>query len=212
MVLKLSLVYKFKTMNAIITESLKKSFNYLQYRELVSESLERETFMVEGVDALPYVKMNDQRMKRLDKTIQLSEENAAFLKEFDTKVLWLVISEGWCGDAAHALPVLNILAESSDAIELKIVFRDENEELMNQFLTNGGKSIPKLIMLNPETFEVIADWGPRPAGAVQLMIDLKEKFGSITEEVKEELQKWYNNDKTISTQNEIVQILKNSVK
>jgi len=198
-------------MKTIITKSLLKSMNYLQYRELVSGYLVQDSFFTDGIDALPYIKMNDQRMKRLDKTIVVSEENAAFLKDFSTPVLWVVLAEGWCGDAAQALPVLNKMVELSDAIELKIVLRDENEDLMHQFLTNGGKSIPKLIMVKPDTFEVFADWGPRPAGAVQLMIDLKEKFGSVTDEVKEELQKWYNNDKTISTQNELVQILKNSV-
>lgn len=198
-------------MKTIITKSLQQTMDYLQYRELVTESLKLESQVVNGIDLIPYTKLNDQRMKRLDKTIVISDENSAFLKSFENKVLWLVLTEGWCGDAAQALPVLNKMAELSDAIELKIVLRYENEDLMNQFLTNGGKSIPKVIMVHPETLEVIADWGPRPAGAVQLMIDLKEKFGSITDEVKEELQKWYNNDKTISTQNEIVQILKNSV-
>lgn len=198
-------------MKTIITKSLQQTMDYLQYRELVTESLKLESQVVNGIDLIPYTKLNDQRMKRLDKTIVISDENSAFLKSFENKVLWLVLTEGWCGDAAQALPVLNKMSELSDAIELKIVLRDENEDLMNQFLTNGGKSIPKVIMVHPETLEVIADWGPRPAGAVQLMIDLKEKFGSITDEVKEELQKWYNNDKTISTQNEIVQILKNSV-
>ncbi|WP_177763284.1 thioredoxin family protein [Flavobacterium sp. I3-2] len=198
-------------MKTIITKSLQQTMDYLQYRELVTESLKLESQVVNGIDLIPYTKLNDQRMKRLDKTIVISDENSAFLKSFENKILWLVLTEGWCGDAAQALPVLNKMAELSDAIELKIVLRDENEDLMNQFLTNGGKSIPKVIMMHPETLEVIADWGPRPAGAVQLMVDLKEKFGSITDEVKEELQKWYNNDKTISTQNEIVQILKNSV-
>lgn len=198
-------------MKTIITESLLKSFTYLQYRELVSESLNRETFMVEGIDALPYVKMNDQRMNRLDKTLVVLDEIKSFLKDFNSPVQWIVLSEGWCGDAAQALPVLNKMAELSDSIEFKIVLRDENEVLMNKFLTNGGKSIPKLLIVNPETFEVLADWGPRPAAAVQLMVDLKAKFGGITDEVKEELQKWYNTDKGISTQQEIVQILKNSV-
>ena len=199
-------------MKTIITESLLKSFTYLQYRALVTETLNQDAFIVDGIDALPYIKMNDQRMKRLDKTLIVPEEIETFLKELKQPILWIVISEGWCGDAAQALPVINKMAELSDAIELKIVLRDENEALMNQFLTNGGKAIPKLLFVNPETFDVLADWGPRPKEAVQLMIDLKTKFGAITDEVKEELQKWYNTDKGISTQNEIVQILKNSVK
>lgn len=195
-------------MKAIITKSLDKSFNYLQYREIVSQSLAQDTFMVEGIDALPYIMMNDQRMKRLDKTVQITEENATFLKQFDTKMLWIVLSEGWCGDAAQALPVLNKMAELSDAIELKIVFRDENEELMNKFLTNGGKSIPKLIMVDSESLEVLNEWGPRPAEAVQLVQDLKTQYGGISEEVKEALQKWYNDDKGIATQNELIALLK----
>ncbi len=199
-------------MKTIITESLKKFFTYTEYRELVTQSLNQDTFIVEGIDALPYIKMNDQRMKRLDKTLTVPEEIETFLKELKQPILWIVLSEGWCGDAAQALPVINKMAELSDAIELKIVLRDENEALMNQFLTNGGKAIPKLLFVNPETFDVLADWGPRPKEAVQLMIDLKAKFGSITDEVKEELQKWYNTDKGISAQNEIVHILKNSVK
>jgi len=78
-------------------------------------------------------------------------------------------------------------------------------------LTNGGKSIPKLLMVDPETLEVFADWGPRPNAAVELVNHLKEKFGGLTDEVKEELQKWYNTDKSVSTQNEIISLLKNTV-
>lgn len=199
-------------MKTIITESLNKSLSYLEYREQVSESVNRETYLVDGMDALPYVKMNDQRMKRLDKTLMITDEVANFLKDYKQPLLWIVLTEGWCGDAAQALPVLNKMAALTETIDLKIVLRDENIELMNHFLTNGAKSIPKLIFLNSETFEVLADWGPRPQKAVDFLDDLKLKFGGLTPDVKEELQKWYNADKGISTQNELVQILENSVK
>ena len=78
---------------------------------------------------------------------------------------------------------------------------------MNLFLTNGGKSIPKMIILNKNTLEVIADWGPRPAEAVKLIVDYKAKHGIVDETVKADLQMWYLHDKGISTQNEIVEIL-----
>ena len=67
-------------------------------------------------------------------------------KAYDKKLIWLVISEGWCGDAAHSLPVMNKMAELNPNIEMRVVLRDQHETLMNQFLTNGGKSIPKLII------------------------------------------------------------------
>jgi len=199
-------------MNTIIAESLKKSFSYLEYRNLVSESLiDAEPQFVNGFDLVAYTKLNEQRMKRLDKTLVITPENQNYLKNIKHSVLWVVLSEGWCGDAAQALPVFYKMAELSDFIDLKIVLRDDNDQLMNLFLTNGGKSIPKLLMVDPETLEVFAHWGPRPAKAVELVNNLKDKFGGLTDDVKEELQKWYNTDKSVSTQNEIISLLKNTV-
>ena len=65
------------------------------------------------------------------------------------------------------------MAAETDKIELKIALRDDNDELMQHFLTNGGKAIPKLIVLEAESLEDVADWGPRPHDAKQLIIDYK---------------------------------------
>ena len=80
---------------------------------------------------------------------------------------------------------------------------------MNLFLTNGGKSIPKLIIIEKETLKIVSDWGPRPSQAIKLIVDYKAKFGIIDETAKTELQMWYLHDKGISTQDEIVDLLKN---
>ena len=93
-------------------------------------------------------------------------------------------------------------------IHLKIVLRDDNELLINHFLTNGGKSIPKLIMLKIDSLEVISEWGPRPLGATKLIQDYKLAHGVVDENAKTALQKWYLQDKGLSTQNELLQILK----
>jgi 5'-3' exonuclease len=85
--------------------------------------------------------------------------------------------------------------EVSDKIEMKIVFRDENKELINLFLTNGAKSIPKVIILDKNTLYVEGNWGPRPKGAIELIQNYKEKFDAIDENVKTELQLWYLHDK-----------------
>jgi hypothetical protein len=146
-------------------------------------------------------------MHRLDKTIKISEEILLNLQSLKNASIWLVISEGWCGDAAQLLPIFNKMEEVSDKIELKIVFRDENEELMNLFLTNGAKSIPKLIILDKNTLNVEGNWGPRPKGAIELIQNYKEKFGAIDETAKAELQLWYLHDKGFSTQNEVIELL-----
>jgi hypothetical protein len=67
-----------------------------------------------------------------------------------------------------------MVAESDGKIDMKIVLRDENEELMNLFLTNS--SIPKLIVINKETGGALAHWGPRPKGAADLIITIKKNM------------------------------------
>jgi hypothetical protein len=145
-------------------------------------------------------------MNRLEKTISISEEVKTKLQNLDKKYIWLVLAEGWCGDAAQIVPVIHKMAEVTDKVELKIALRDDNDTLMQRFLTNGGKAIPKLIVLEAATLDVVADWGPRPQGAKQLILDYKAAHGVVDETAKIELQKWYLHDKGISIQNEIVEM------
>lgn len=196
-------------MKTIIQNSLANSHTYSEYRTLVSALLkeEKSTGNEQSEDLTHYSQLNETRMNRLDKTIKVTEENNQKLQNLDKEYLWLVISEGWCGDAAQIVPVIHKMAELSNKIELKIVLRDENEALMNLFLTNGSKSIPKLIIVDKATSEVVGDFGPRPTGAKQLILDYKKEHGVIDETAKTELQLWYLHDKGVSTQNEIMEVL-----
>lgn len=196
-------------MNSIINQSLAKSFSYSDYRNQVSALLKegKSTGNEQSADLTHYSELNEVRMNRLDKTMVVPEENSQKLQNFTNEMIWLVISEGWCGDAAQILPIINKMAEQSEKIDLRIVFRDENEELMNLFLTNGTKSIPKLIVLDKNTLEVLGDFGPRPTGAKQLILDYKAAHGVVDETAKVELQKWYLTDKGLSTQEEILKLI-----
>jgi hypothetical protein len=196
-------------MNDIILKSLVNTYSYEAYRtRLQSLLVEGKTSGDEqSADLVHYSQLNETRMNRLDKTIEITAEIQLFLANLETEYIWLVLSEGWCGDAAQIIPVVNKMAELSDKVELKIVFRDENPELMDLFLTNGGKAIPKLILVEKNKLEMIADWGPRPAEAVRLIVDYKAKFGIVDETAKTELQMWYLHNKGVSTQNEIVSLL-----
>ncbi|WP_117879712.1 thioredoxin family protein [Aureibaculum luteum] len=192
-----------------IKNSLEKAISYSTYRELVTRLLKegKATGVNQSEDLLHYSKLNNSRMKRLDKTISISESTVEALNDVNEKFVWLVLSEGWCGDAAQVLPVINKVAEASENIELKIVLRDENEALMNQFLTNGGQAIPKLIMLNADTLEVLGTFGPRPAVATKMVADQKEKFGVLDTAFKEQLQNWYNTDKGKAIESDLLQLL-----
>ena len=199
-------------MKEIFSNALKNSYSYKDYRKTIADLLiEGKASGATQTEALVnYSRLNETRMDRLDKTMAVDEAIISKLKSIQSQYIWLVIAEGWCGDAAQLLPIFNKMSEVSDQIDLKIVFRDENESLMNLFLTNGNKSIPKLIILDKNSLEVIADWGPRPKGAVELIQNYKEKFGVIDDTIKAELQMWYLHDKGLSTQKEIIELLKGS--
>lgn len=196
-------------MNSIIEKSLKVSFSYQEYRDFVTDLAKEDktTGHEQREDLIHYTQLNEARLHRLDKTIQVVDEVKTVLQNLSKEYIWLVISESWCGDAAQILPVINKMAEVSDKIDLRIVLRDDNEDLMNLFLTNGTKSIPKLIIIDKATNEVVNDFGPRPKGAKQLILDYKAAHGIVDETAKIELQKWYLQDKGVSTQKEIMELL-----
>lgn len=197
------------TISALIIESLERAMPYTKYRELVKQLVNdnASTGELQNEEMANYTLLNDKRMKRWDKTLKVNEADTNAVKNINSKQTWLVLTESWCGDAAHLIPVMNKVAELNDNIEFKVVLRDENEALMDRFLTNGGKSIPKLIMLDTETLTVLNTFGPRPAGATKLVMDYKEKHGEIKPELKEELQGWYNKDKGQSTIAELIALM-----
>ena len=195
-------------MKNTIQQTLLNSFSYSDYRKKVTKLIAegKSTGHEQSDDLLHYSELNEARMNRLEKTIVVVDEVKTKLENLDKKYIWLVLAEGWCGDAAQILPVIHKMAETTNKVELKIALRDDNDALMQHFLTNGGKAIPKLIVLDAETLDVVLDWGPRPHGAKQLILDYKAAHGVVDEPAKIELQKWYLHDKGISIQNEIVEM------
>ena len=197
-------------MNPIIAKALFKGKSYLDYRKLINDLLsENKSTSTEQTESLThYSFLNDKRMSRLDKTFALTNENAHKLKTLTKEYIWLVISEGWCGDASQILPVFyKMELAANKKIDLKIVLRDENEELMNMFLVQKSKSIPIIIILDKETGLILDHWGPRPKGAKKMIEVYKKNFGVIDEVAKAELQVWYFKDKGISIQNEIIEMM-----
>ena len=195
-------------MKEIIANSLQKTISYTDYRALVHDLLAegKATGPEQSEDLTNYSRLNDSRMKRLDKTIKISEEALLEFQKLKQPQTWLVLTEGWCGDAAQNIPVLNKIAEATENIDLKIVLRDEHLPLMDLFLTNGGRSIPKLIALDKDN-NVIDSWGPRPTTATKMVADYKEKNGALDPEFKEDLQVWYNKDKGKSVQEDFVNLV-----
>jgi thiol-disulfide isomerase/thioredoxin len=197
-------------MKEIIKNSLDNSIDYADYKRLMEKLVldKYTTGEIVSEANINYTMLNERRMNRWDKKLKIEEIDELKCKGFSTQIIWLVITESWCGDAAHVMPVMNKIAELNDNINLRIVLRDDNEDLMDRFLTNESRSIPKLIMIDAESFDVLDVYGPRPSIATKLVQDYKKEHGKLTAEFKEDLQRWYNKDKGITTVNDLVELLK----
>ncbi len=193
----------------LILDSLPGAVDYDSYRKMVHElASQGQTTGPNKTEALiEYTQLNDRRMKRWDKTLKITEEDQELIASIDKKITFLVLTESWCGDAAPAMPVMNKIASLNPNISFKVLLRDEHTALMEQFLTNGGMSIPKLIIFDEEQTEVLGSWGPRPSKATALAEAYKEVHGTLTPEFKQDLQVWYNKDKGQNTVADILQLL-----
>ena len=156
-----------------------------------------------------YYSINLKRIERLDKTFELTEEQKTELNSIKADFKLLVISEGWCGDAAQTMPVVNVMINQL-GVEQRIVLRDENPELINEYLTDGAKSIPIYIGMNSEGKELF-HFGPRPEKGMEMLAEHKanpEVYNS--DEFHKDLQIWYNQDKGESTFKELVNSIKSA--
>jgi len=176
---------------------------YAEYIKLIDDLLldGKTTGPNQSEAMFNYGKLNRKRMLRLEKTAVLNESLCEKAREIGSKQIWLIITEGWCGDAAQNIPIIEKIAAENDLIETRYVLRDENPELMNAYLTNNARSIPKLIALDAESLEELGTWGPRPQAAMDYFIEMRES-GIAKPLIMENLQRWYNSDKNQTIQQE----------
>jgi hypothetical protein len=181
---------------------LQKGIGYNQYKQQMAEDLALNA----DKKIKEYIHLNQRRMSRVEKNFKISGELATQIKNLKHKTYWLILTEHWCGDASQTLPVFNALAEMSNGkIEMKLVYRDQNPALMDAYLTNETRSIPKLIQLD-EHYNVTAFWGPRPSVAQQLVKQLKANPATAATYANE-LHLWYAKDKQQSLAAEIAKLL-----
>lgn len=153
-----------------------------------------------------YTKLNLQRMKRWSKTFE-SDPKIITKIQSNPSQKWWVVTELWCGDSAQNLPLIAKLANDT-GIELRIVLRDDNPQVIDKYLTNGSKSIPILVSFNDQDEQLFV-WGPRPAAVQMLMAEWKANPGGKTfEDFELELHKWYADNKGVDFQKELSNLLK----
>jgi hypothetical protein len=118
----------------------------------------------------------------------------------------LVISEDWCGDASNTVPVMARLAEAVPGVEMRVVKRDENTELMDAYLTGGSRSIPLAVVLDAD-LRPVGRWGPRPAELQAFVLREKAAATRPVEQIYRDVRQWYARDAGASTLREILAIL-----
>ncbi len=190
----------------ITNELLNNAYTYEAYRQLLDElmAVGKTTGAKQEEWIVDYARLNLARMKRLDKTFHPDTETTKIIQNIKRRTVWLTITEGWCGDAAQIVPVINELAATNNLIQHKLILRDEHHEVIDQFLTNGkSRSIPKTVFIDLETLDVTGSWGPRPTAAQQL-IDELNAANTDFKIVAEKLHRWYADDQGQQTAKEFI--------
>lgn len=198
---------------------LEKSIGYADYHALIEQLLAQSHYLsLRSVENDTHdTRLTLIRMERLDKTARMTAHTRLRIAAIHTPLIWLTLTEAWCGDAAQIVPTIQKMASLNDKIEHRLVFRDQHPELMDAFLTNGTRSVPLTIILEKKTLKVLGHWGPRPRELQSFVLDNLQELSKIEDEQEyktrntefwTKVQRWYAKDKTYSTQKEFLEVLK----
>lgn len=196
-------------------EVVKVGLKYSDYLQLIDRLLAegKTTGTEQSPELFDYARLNRQRMKRLGKSFVLNAELIAMLEQLESSISVLVLTEGWCGDAAQNLPLLNAVSERAGGkLQVYHVLRDEHPALMDEFLTNGARSIPKVVFFETESGKVREVWGPRPEAIQRWFLEKKKESNLPKEDLGTLLHIHYQEDAGNSFQDDFSLILKRLIR
>ncbi len=154
---------------------------------------------------LLYTIANFKRSNKIRTKVNLDKKLYNELNSGTDTWTWVLITEPWCGDASFTQPIIEAVCLAGD-IDLKIALRDKEKTMMNAYLTDGGKSIPKLVVLNEHLIEIF-QWGPRPQELQAKIKNLLNNNGSYDEKLKLAHQ-WYRKYGSEALQLELLELIK----
>lgn len=198
----------------ITHEVIKKGLSYQEFRKLT------ERLVIEGKTTgsnqseayLEYTRLNHQRMNRWDKTLKISPEIAKLVESITEPQVWIVITEAWCGDGAQSIPYIAKLASLNALIDFRIVMRDEYPEVMDAYLTNGARSIPKLVAMTADLSCELFTWGPKPHYLIAKHKAYKhDSQGLSYQDYAAEVHLWYAKNKNQDLENELYPLIKSTL-
>jgi len=196
-------------MNTKVLFENKIGMDYQKYLDLFKRQIDEPNLDDElEMKRFEIKKLNLQRTLRLEKHFAPSEELIKVISSIQSPQTWLALTESWCGDSAQNLPIIAKAAALNTKINLRIIPRDENLEIMDQYLTNGSRSIPKLVVFDDKNNELFR-WGPRPTEAQNLFSKLKSE-GLDKPEINKQLHLWYGKNGGKEVEKELILLLKNA--
>ena len=169
---------------------IQNGYNFEDYLEQIEDELEKQIELDDPKELVPYYAINLKQSREIRKNFRYNPGMEKKAKSYNAELKFLVISEGWCEDASQIVPIVDRLAETI-GIECKIVFRDENLELMEEYHTNGSFSVPIIIGVTPEGEEAFR-FGPRPAKAMEFTNRFKKDPDKYSkDDFIEDLDRYY---------------------
>lgn len=121
------------------------------------------------------------------KNFNVNPEDEVFQLLKEKKPHILAITEDWCGDAMLNNAVIRKIAEEAN-LDIRCALRDADTDLIDRYLTNGGRAIPIYLFLSQEG-EVIGKWGPRAPELQQMVTDMRAQLPDKEDPQFDEKQK-----------------------
>lgn len=184
-------------------------YTYDEYCQMTQNQIENTNpgnLSKKETERLKIIKLNQHRSCRIEKSYEVADGVKEEINKIDEPLVWMVITENWCGDSAQCLPYIAGIASLNNNLDFRIILRDSHPEIMDFYLTNGTRSIPKLVVFGAEGNEKFS-WGPRPKEAQKLFNQWRAE-GTNKPELYEKLHLWYAKDKGKNIENEILQLVK----
>lgn len=182
--------------------------DYLEYmKSLIEKSPELKDR--KAIERHRYLTNNYRISLKIEENYTVSDNLKKLIEAITEPQLWMVLTEPWCGDSAQCLPYIAKFARCTSYIDLRILLRDKNLDIMDQYLTEGKRGIPKLVAFDQEGNELF-QWGPRPQGAANLF-KKDRKAGLSKDAIMEKLHLWYAQFNSEVMEKEFEQLLRESV-
>jgi hypothetical protein len=195
------------TAPVLTAEQFATGLPYPAYRQHITDVLATPAPDPHLAKLLPHYQENADRMNREAPTIALLPELHAALAQLTQRYTWAIITEGWCGDASHTVPLLEAVAQASGGhLETRYFLRDAHPDFIDRYLTNGGRAIPIAVVLHRDSRTEAAVWGPRPAPLQAIMQELKAREAPF-KEIITQVNAWYAQDATRTTQHELLALV-----